>query len=128
MRISFWKMLVTAFAGAFLFAYVYRLSEQFGAEAVSGCRLAILLSAVSGVCGMIPMAAVRAANINKRILSVFIGASARSLFVVAGIVVIELALVPSGLWFVGFVLLFYFVSLTAETYLAINLISMRAPA
>ena len=119
-------MLLMVFAGFFLFAYVYRLSELFGFEAMAGCRLAILLSAVSGLAGMLPMVVTKARKINNLIISVLIGASARSLCALAGVVIVELVLVPSGLWFLGFALLFYFIFLVFETYLAVSLFSTRS--
>lgn len=122
MKFLLWKLLLLCFVLAFIFAFTYRICEQYGFQARQACFWAICLNAVAGLFGLVPVSLVSDPGRFAFFIAVIVGAAMRFVFTVGGIILIILLIEPSRVWFFPMVGGFYLVILVVETAFGVKVL------
>jgi len=123
MKVSISKLLAVVFVAAFIFAFVYRWTEQFGVHACTGCAHAIGVSALAAAASILPLFVGRQSNAQSFFLKAVIGSAVRVLMTLLCIIIVALNLNAGRMWFFAYVGFFYCLSLIAETLFAVRVLS-----
>lgn len=117
-----WKLLSVVFVTVLLFAFVYRLAEHYGEDAIYGCKYAIGISGLAGIASLLPVLIIRHSSAQWFFLSMIIGSGARLFVTILGLAVVALIIDVCRMWFFGYVGLFYCLFLVAETLFAVRVL------
>lgn len=123
MKVSTSKLLAVVFVTAFIFAFVYRWTEQFGSHACIGCAHAIGVSALAAAASLLPLLAGRQSNAHSFFLKAVIGSAIRILMTLLCLVIVALNISAGRMWFFAYAGFFYCLSLIAETLFAVRVLS-----
>lgn len=121
MKVLLAKWLILLFVVVTVFVATLRISEQYGPMAKRGCVLAIYLSLVAAITGIIPFLLSSKKTARKFFASLLTGAAIRVAITAVGVVVVTVIISEEQrFWFLVGTGVFYLLFLTIETIEAVR--------
>lgn len=122
MKLISWRSLIILILLSFLLVFSYRWSEQYGTESQRACALAMRLTLIASVLGLLPLLLTRKRNRHILFSGILIGAMLRVLITASGVLFVSIKVLELRTWFFGWAAGYYLLFLVLETVLAVTLL------